>query len=167
MPSNNYTPRVFVVCLACYNDGTSNGSWQDATSADNIREYITALQLECGHVDNDWAIHDYDGIPSGLGENPDLDKLEELALLLEEHGDAYRAYMDNVGGHYATADGFEEAYVGEFANEVDYAYHIVDECGMLDGISDTMQYYFDYEAYARDLFLDGHSFVNGYVFRDC
>jgi antirestriction protein len=130
-----------------------NGKWVKGTA--------------CGHIDNDWAIHDYDGMPTDLGENPDLDKLAELAQAIEEHGDAFRAYMSNVGSEYATAEGFEDSYCGQFDSEKDYAYDYIDSTGMFDNVNSSIQSYFDYDAFARDLFLDGYSFVDGYVFRDC
>jgi len=35
---------------------------------------------------------------------------------------------------------------------------------LLSAIPDDLRCYFDYEAYARDLFSDGLVFVDGYVF---
>lgn len=165
------TPQVWIACLACYNDGRLHGEWIDATDADAIRETITALQASCGHIDNDWAIHDYDGMSSDLGEYPNLDKLAELAQCIQEHGDAFRAYMGNVGSEYATKDGFDESYCGQFDTQKDYAYEYVDSTGMFDGVNESIQSYFDYDSFARDLFMDGYSFIRldgtGYVFRDC
>jgi len=43
------TPRVYVACLASYNNGILHGEWIDATDADEIREEIAfsvAIQLE-------------------------------------------------------------------------------------------------------------------------
>ena len=167
MKTTNDTPRVYVACLACYNEGTLNGEWRDADDADAIRTFITDMQAKCGHVDNDWAIHDYDGLPSSLGENPDLDKLQEMAKAIEEHGPAFVAYMGNVGSEYATVAGFEESYCGQYDSEKDYAYEYIDSTGMLDGVSASLTNYFDYAAFSRDLFMDGYSFIDGYVFRDC
>ena len=35
----------------------------------------------------------------------------------------------------------------------------------LDDMMGSLASYFDYEAYARDLFIDDYYFTNGYVFR--
>lgn len=37
---SNYTPRVYVACLASYNDGILHGEWVDAVDADEIQEGI-------------------------------------------------------------------------------------------------------------------------------
>ena len=65
--------------------------------------------------------------------------------------------------------------MGKWDSEKDFAEHIIDECyrsafGRLQGknLDDMMGHlasYFDYEAYARDLFIDDFYFSNGYVFR--
>ncbi|EIF0351138.1 antirestriction protein ArdA, partial [Salmonella enterica] len=41
----------------------------------------------------------------------------------------------------------------------------VNDTGLLTGISEEIARYFDYEAYARDLFLDSFTFIDGHVFR--
>jgi antirestriction protein len=203
--TTNDTPRVYIACLACYNEGKLHGEWIDATDADEMQALIAALQADprlcavcdelpaahrgpelfcelekpgqkytrgtgCGHIDNDWAIHDYDGLPSDLGENPDLAKVAELAQAIEEHGEPFRAYLENLGAEYATVESFEESYQGQYDSEKDYAYGHIDSTGILGDSSEFVARYFDYDAFARDLFMDGYSFVRyngtGYVFSD-
>ena len=69
----------------------------------------------------EWAIHDYELGGVKIDENPDIEKLVELAEGLSEHGKAYVAYVDHVGAHYATKDGFEDAYAGEYPSSEDFA----------------------------------------------
>lgn len=38
---------------------------------------------------------------------------------------------------------------------LDYAYEIVDDCGMLNDMPENLRHYFDYESFARDLELTG------------
>ncbi|MBE6314153.1 MAG: antirestriction protein ArdA [Bacteroidales bacterium] len=47
-----------------------------------------------------------------------------------------------------------------------FARHIVDECYDLDKMLGNLSYYFDYDAFARDLFMCNYHFDNGYVFID-
>jgi antirestriction protein len=61
-------------------------------------------------------------------------------------------------------DNFEEAYSGCFENEVQFAEQLVDDLGYLDQIPENLRYYFDYEKFARDLFINDYYFVDGYVF---
>ena len=66
---------------------------------------------------------------------------------------------------FSIFDNFREAYQGKWDSEKDFAEFIVDECGMLHGTPDFVKNYFDYEAFARDLFIDDYYFDSGFVFR--
>jgi hypothetical protein len=71
---------------------------------------------------------------------------------------AFLAYCSNVGitdpvGSDDAESSFEDAYRGEFDSELDYAYEDVESSGYLNTADDFLANYFDYEAYARDLFM--------------
>lgn len=126
------------------------------------RETVTSAE--------EWAAHDWDGEGlSGFGEYPDLDKVLEHVRLVSEHGEAWLAYVEHVGEHYATEEGFEDARMGECESPEDWAEEILGEIGALESIPENLRYYFDFKAYARDAQMGGDvSFVllNGttYVF---
>ncbi|HFV4161900.1 TPA: antirestriction protein ArdA, partial [Escherichia coli] len=50
-----------------------------------------------------------------------------------------------------------------YDSELEFAAQYVDECGFLSEVPDTVARYFDYEAFARDLFME-LDFVDGHVF---
>jgi antirestriction protein len=177
------TPRIYVACLASYSAGTLHGKWIDleGKDKDDVQEEVNQVlrsspfpnvmvEHEGKQVPSaeEWAIHDYDEFPN-LGEYPGLDKVMEVASAIEEHGEAYEAYMSMVGTDYATVESFEEAYNGEWDSEKDFAYDLVDSLGMLEGIPESIQNYFNYDAFTRDLFMGDYTSVdlNGkcYVFR--
>ena len=60
---------------------------------------------------------------------------------------------------------FEDCYVGEYDSEEDYARELVNECYDLEKQMGHLANYFDYDAYAQDLFMDDYYYDNGYVFR--
>ena len=47
-----------------------------------------------------------------------------------------------------------------------FAYEYIENIGLLSGFPKILRSYFDYEAYATDLFLDGYSQYEGHVFMD-
>ncbi|HGS4228948.1 TPA: antirestriction protein ArdA, partial [Klebsiella pneumoniae] len=49
-------------------------------------------------------------------------------------------------------------------SEADFAYGFVEDHGLLNEVPESLRVYFDYEAYARDLFSSGYVFHEGYVF---
>lgn len=76
---------------------------------------------------------------------------------------AVAAYIDDRGRW--DKDDFEDAYCGEYDSEQAYAEELVDELGCLERMPENLRWYFDYEKFARDLFINDYYFVNGYVFR--
>lgn len=191
------TAQVYVACLASYNNSILFGDWLDANQdADDLREEIAALlrRSPCPNVEVDcpdcwrvkdgetcatckgtgkvpsaeeWAIHDYDGVPD-MGENPNLDKLCEAARMTAEHGPAWSAYCDHVGADFATEEGFQDSYRGTYRTAEDYAEELLSECGDLESIPENLRNYFDFERYARDMSYEGYYFASGgegvYVF---
>ena len=57
---------------------------------------------------------------------------------------------------------FWDEYQGQYDDEEDFAYQIVEECYNLPDLAKT---YFDYEKFARDLFMCDYRFDDGFVFR--
>ena len=63
---------------------------------------------------------------------------------------------------------FHEAYVGKWDSEEDFAYHIIEECYDLEKMMGGLSRFFNYEAYARELFESDYFMGdNGHVFRQC
>ena len=75
--------------------------------------------------------------------------------------EAIEAYI-NYYGDFDERD-FEDRYEGAWDSEEDFAEYLVDEIGM-ENIQNK-DYYFDYEKFARDLFLSDYDYCDGYVFR--
>lgn len=68
----------------------------------------------------------------------------------------------------STLSDVEEAYQGEWNSMKDFAENLVHECDLLGDMPENMRFYFDYDAYARDLVLSGDYWFHedGYVFRN-
>jgi antirestriction protein len=168
------TPRVYVACLASYNNGRLHGRWIDATDADDMRDAVSAMLAESPTPGaEEWAIHDYEHF-EGLkfGESADFDNIAMHAAMLAEHGGAWAAYVDWVYESNATADDFQDRYCGEYRTAEEYAEELVEDCGMLSEMPENLRCYFDFERFARDLNLSGdYHFAEGgrgvYVFRSC
>ena len=54
-------------------------------------------------------------------------------------------------------------YQGKFDDEEDFARHIVEEV-YFDEVNGLLGEYFDYECFARDLFIKDYDFNDGHVF---
>jgi antirestriction protein len=60
---------------------------------------------------------------------------------------------------------FEEAYCGEWNSEQEFADDLADQTITPD-LPEMGQLYFDYNKFARDLFISDYWSSNGYVFRN-
>jgi antirestriction protein len=166
------TPRIYVACLASYNAGHLHGKWIDATDADAIWEGIREMlkRSPCPGAE-EWAIHDYEGFGGiNLSEWADINRVAQLGALIDKHGAAFAAYTDHVGVDYATEEGFEDACCGEWDSEGAYAEDLFDELYAHD-VPEHIAPYIDYEAFARDLFINDNYSVESdsgvYVFHNC
>lgn len=156
-------PNVLVECPSCDGAGhlssEKEGAFAFPGACPTCQGAGKVLSAE------EWAAHDYDGEGlSGFGEYPDLDKLVEHVRLYGEHGEAWLAYVSNVGEHYATEENFSDTYQGKFDSPKDWAEEFMTE--NLE-VPEHLRFYIDYEAYARDAgsymsFVDLHGDV--YVF---
>jgi antirestriction protein len=158
---SDVTPRIYVACLAAYNNGHLHGAWIDATQdADDIQAEIQDMLCDSPESDaEEWAIHDHEGFCGiRLSEYEDIERVAELAQLLSEHGEAFAAYINNVGTSYASSEEFEESYQGCWASEEDFAYQQWEDCGQLDALKKAgiNESYIDWERVARDLFIDDY-----------
>jgi len=168
------TPRIYVACLAAYNAGRLHGEWIDANQdSEAIHEEIQAMLAKSPEPGaEEWAIHDYGGFGGlRLSEFEDIERVAEFGQLVAEHGPGFAAYADHVGHDYATAEGFEEAYCGQWESEVAYAEELFDELYASE-IPENLRCYVDYEAFSRDLFINDCYSVDCpeggiYVFRNC
>lgn len=154
--SNGADVRVYVACLACYNDGRLHGVWLDAAAdADDNFATVAELQAVCGHTDNDHAIHDHEGFRGApVGEYTSLRDVTTLAAAIEEHGEAFAAWLGN-GNDADTVEQFEDAYRGCFRSLVEYAEQLIDDMGTLAGADSLVARYFDYAAFAHDMQVGG------------
>ena len=172
-------PAIYVASLSDYNGGILRGRWISCCyGVDHVWEEANAMLAaspyaeKYGEKAEEWAIHDYSGFEGiDLSESASFDHVCELAEALEEHGETFAAYYGYSPSNdiASCVSAYEDAFCGVYDSELDYAYELADEM-MPHNAPDFLTRYFDYEAFARNLFIDGYSSVrisNGYaVFRD-
>lgn len=153
MPS----PQVYVACLAAYNNGHLHGKWIDCTDAEEISVSIKDILANSPIPGaEEWAIHDFEGFGSlQIGEYDPIDTIAEIAAAIAEHGEIITAILDWRGGTVDQAiETLQDNYCGEYKSEVDFAvtHHL--DCGT--EIPNWLENYIDWEAIARDMFIDGY-----------
>lgn len=213
--------RIYVACLASYNNGVLHGRWIDADSdVDAMGAEVAAILRAspypnvtrqawrcvsqeqstmplapecrgCGHqwstqiglggdetpgicpecekfptiietvgepyaTAEEWAIHDFEGLPSSFGEYCGLQAVADYVALCDEvshiDSDDMAAIVADFGTVDAARNALSDSFCGVYPAFKDYADETADE--MLaghDGLPDIVSRYFDYDAWARDL----------------
>jgi antirestriction protein len=163
-------PRVYVACLAAYNNGWLHGRWIDAAQEyDDFRAEIDAMlkdspvTKEYGEIAEEWAIHDSEGFGSyRVEEWSNLEELCEIANLIEneDNGELILELVSHLGSGTSIEDAKEfldNNYQGTHKDVGEYAEYITEECGT--EIPKHLQHYIDYDRMGRDMELNGDIFT--------
>lgn len=157
--------RIYAACLASYNNGVLHGRWIDASSdVDEMQEEVNAMLRESRFPSaEEFAIHDFDGLPRSLGEHSGLRAVAAVVALVEDTAfldqDVVIAVVDDCGGDVAAArDMLEYRFCGVYDSFRDYADEAADDMLSTYEIPDDHPAvrYFDYAAWARDLSCEMH-----------
>ncbi len=163
-------PSVYVGTYGKYNDGSLCGLWIDLSSFNSYNDFINFCKaIHADEEDPELMAQDYECFPrqwynEGFMSEEDFDHIKEYTEMCDKHSvEAVDDYMEL----HDDLDNFEEAYCGEWDSEEDFARHIVDECYDLERTMGNLSQYFDYEAFARELFMYDYSMgANNHVFRN-
>lgn len=172
------TPRAWIGCLACYNNGRLVGAWHDAINADEVTtDSLHGAHLRADSHDELW-VFDHENIPvSGEMSPSDAAAWGSVLAEVEEHlRPALVAWVES-GDYVAEGTGdlpcipdFMERYCGEWESFSDYARTLADDTGLLEGIPEEITTYFNWDAWTRDLAFDYTTANNPdggiYVFRN-
>lgn len=153
-------PSIYVACLASYNNAILHGVWIDATQSEDeiMAEIWSMLDNSPEQNAEEYAIHDYEGFGSiPIHEYESIHNIVEYASFIHEHGELGLALLCD----YSIDDAqtmLEDHYQGCYDSEVDFAQQLFDEC-YAHQLPDTLSCYFDYDAFARDLFINDYCSV--------
>ena len=138
------SPRIYVACLAAYNNGYLHGVWIDADQdADEIRDEIAAMLARSPVKDaEEYAIHDYEGFEGlSISEYTGIDTVARMAALIAEHGALGAGLLEHFSGDMDQAEStLEDCYHGQFASLADYMEELTTESIT---IPEALRYYVD------------------------
>jgi antirestriction protein len=177
--------RAWVGCLGCYNDGDLVGSW---LAADDCGDLVAAGLARTGVYYNgtpaefctrcgsdEFNVFDHEGLPAAvLSGECSPSQFHELATAWEavESPEMVAAYLGNMGETVTAenlaklAESAEECFTG-CSTVSEYAENYLEDSGLLAEVPETLRYYIDVAAFARDLELGGDVFeCDGFVFRN-
>lgn len=159
--------NIYLTNLGKYNEGELVGGWVKLPATEEELEVVFE-RIGINEEYEEYFITDYECDIDGLeiGEYDSIDDLNELAETLENMDESE---LEVVGVMLKDGCDFNEAIEmtenGDYriyynCNDMtDVAYQVVEECGYLNGAPDTVARYFDYEAYGRDLDIEGKYYM--------
>lgn len=154
------TPRIYVACLAAYNNGILHGEWIDADQpAGELHEAVRRMLAASSQPSaEEWAIHDFEGFGElRLGEYESLERVAAIAAGIAEHGPAFTAWL-SYDESRDPSDGaaFMDAYRGEWNSLRAYAEDYAESTGMYDAAEKSGSPYVvvDIDMLTRDLDIE-------------
>ena len=150
--------KIYVTNLEAYNSGHLVGGWLDLTEFDDGAEIGEAIKKITKGAD-EYAIHDHEGLGPFYSEHLNGDDLYNIVESFHEcarlgiEWDLFCEWCDDCGYDMDDHSSFKDAFVGEYDTFRDYAEQFLDELYLHD-VPESIRYYIDYDAFARDLAFD-------------
>lgn len=155
--------RVWIGCLACYNDGRLVGDWFGAIDANEVT--LADVHRDSGGsragCEELW-VFDHDNMPVHREMSPA--EAAEWGRVVEEVGEHLRPallawvrsgdYVVEGMGDLPSVSDFEERFAGHWDDFDEYAHQLAEDIGLLANVPEEVARYFDWAAWIRDLALD-------------
>lgn len=167
--------RVYVGTYYKYNNSSLYGKWLELSDYSDSDEFYEACQeLHKDEEDPEFMFQDYENIPDGLiNESWISDELFNILETLRDMDkdllEPFLIWCNNQHKRFADEDiddlisSFKEDYIGKYSSEEHFAGELID---LRDDLNEFAKRYFDYEAFANDLFSSEYWFEDGYVFQN-
>ena len=164
---------IYVGTYAKYNAGSVFGKWFNLSDFTDKDEFMEACKnLHKDEDDPEFMFQDRENIPEELvSESWISEKFFELRDKVEDmdatEQEAFSIWLDYESRDLSKDDAddlvkkFKDDYIGKYDEEEDYAREVVEQCYE---VSDFVLNYFDYAAFARDLFNGDYKHIDGFVF---
>lgn len=164
------SPALYCGTYGKYNEGSLCGLWIDLSSFDDYDEFINFCKaIHADEEDPEIMYQDYENMPRSLyHESMGEEGFNKIAEYCELCDDYSVEAVDDFLEWDSTDDlgRMHDAYVGVYDSKEDFAEEIVSDCYDLENMMGSLADYFDYDAFARDLFMCDYYFgSHGTVFR--
>ena len=159
------TPRIWLGCLNCYNNGRLVGAWYDAVDLYNDEDLGTAADVhERGgfpageYCEEIWGL-DHENMPvrgeMGLSDAREWGELYE-ELDDDDNWPVFCAWVSN--GNDPSVSEFTDHYQGQWDDFRTYIQEMEESCGTFRDWPELAVRYFDWDGYAEEM-EQGHSIL--------
>lgn len=156
------SPALYCGTYGKYNSGNLSGMWLNISTFDDYEDFVNfCLAIHADEEDPELMYQDFENMPDSLyhesmGEKG-FNKIAEYCELCDDYGvSAVEDFLE--WDSTDDLDNMHDAYVGVYDSREDFAREIVSDCYDIENIMGNLACYFDYEAFARDLFMGDYYF---------
>lgn len=150
----NTEPKIYVACLAAYNNGQLHGRWITVEDPPQVGEEIAAMLAASPQPNaEEWAIHDHEGLGQHVGEYTSIIHVCELADFVRSNPAWAVDLLDHCSGDVNYALQLAESYAGSGDNFEAWVEEFYRETN--PPIPESLEYYVDWQAMARDWQMSG------------
>ena len=166
--------KIYVTNLGKYNEGFLIGKWLELPATEEeIEKTLEEIGIsdepdENGIYYEEYFITDYETDMDGLkvSEYSNIDDLNELAETIDDLDEDEKEIVNAIIGEgYSLEDAIDKKddvmIYYNCSNMEQVAEDYAEQVGLLNDIPESLRYYFDFEAYGRDMSFEGH-----FVFTD-
>lgn len=166
--------KIYVTNLGKYNEGFLIGKWLELPATEEeIEKTLEEIGIsdepdENGIYYEEYFITDYETDMDGLkvSEYSNIDDLNELAETIDDLDEDEKEIVNAIMGEgYSLEDAIDKKddvmIYYNCSNMEQVAEDYAEQVGLLNDIPESLRYYFDFEAYGRDMSFEGH-----FVFTD-
>lgn len=163
------SPALYCGTYGKYNLGNFNGMWVNVSTFESYDDFLNFCKaIHADEDDPELMFQDGENIPDSLcSESMGEKGFEKIMEYCELCDDYSVSAVDDFLELYSPDDlnRIGDAYVGVYDSREDFAKEEVINSFNPENMMGDFAGYFDYEAYARDLFLNDYKFgSNGTVF---
>lgn len=145
-----------------YNSGNLRGMWVDVSTFDDYEDFVNfCYAIHADEDDPELMYQDYENMPGSLyHESMGEEEFYKIAEYFELCDDYSVESVDDFLEFYSPEDldRMHDAYGGVYDSKEDFAIETVNDCYDLEKMMGSLADYFDYEAFARDLFINDYHF---------
>lgn len=156
------SPALYCGTYGKYNSGNLRGIWVDISTFDDYEDFENfCLAIHADEEDPELMYQDFENMPDSLyHESMGEEEFKKIAEYCELCDDYSVEAVDDFLEWDSTEDldNMHDAYVGVYDSREDFAREIVSDCYDIENIMGNLACYFDYEAFARDLFMGDYYF---------
>ena len=164
------SPALYCGTYGKYNEGNLNGMWVNVSTFGSYEDFVNFCKAI--HADEEYPelmYQDFANIPDSLyHESMGEEEFNNLLKYCELCDDYCVSAVDDFLEWFRPEDldNMHDAYAGVYDSKEDFAREIVNDCYDIEKMMGDLAYYFDYEAFASDLFMcDYHFGSHGTVLR--